>query len=394
MKLTLLANAEVYGPTPLGRVGVLVLDDRIVAVGREAGAGLVAAGHEVETIDLRGLTLTPGLVDGHYHPLGGGDYEGPLGRSTDIELGDLVRAGITTAVGVLGADYDSRNLSDLFMKSRELQMGGLTTFFYTGSFFLPPATLTGAVRRDIMYVDACVGVKFAISEAMAFNSEEEMARVAVEGVHGGNLAGKPGLVHLHVGERASSLDPLFGLIERTGLPASAFYPTHINRSDPDHMLPAVRFVEMGGTIDLTAIMSRRGGSGTGLRIPDALSNLLRLGVPIERVTFTSDGNVSMPVRDERRQQVGLFLAGVDFLTDEWRSAVRECGLPFEQVLLPVTATPARMLRLEGKKGCVAAGADADLVAWDDDLRPRTVLARGRAMMRDGEVLAKGPFEAR
>ena len=90
----------------------------------------------------------------------------------------------------------------------------------------------------------------------------------------------------------------------------------------------------------------------------------------------------------------MFLASVDFLTDEWRSAVRECGLPFEQVLLPVTATPARMLRLEGKKGCVAAGADADLVAWDDDLRPRTVLARGKVMMRDGEVLARGPFEAR
>src|SRR4029079_63842 len=156
---------------------------------------------------------------------------------------------------------------------------------------------------------------------MAINDELEMARVAVEGVHGGSLAGKPGIVHMHVGERASRLDPLFTIIEQTGLPAHRFYPTHINRSDPDHMQPAVKFVEMGGTIDLTAIMCPRGGSGTGVRIAEAFANLLTLGVPVERITFTSDGNVSMPIRNERREQIGLFNAGGEFLLDAWRGDV-------------------------------------------------------------------------
>jgi beta-aspartyl-dipeptidase (metallo-type) len=271
-------------------------------------------------------------------------------------------------------------------------MGGITALSYTGSFFLPPITLTGAVRRDIMVVESCIGVKFAISEEMAFNDELDMARVAVEGVHGGSLAAKPGIVHMHVGERASSLDPLFAMIERTGLPAHRFYPTHINRSDPNHMPAGARFVEMGGTIDLTAIMCPRGGSGTGVRMAEALRTLLNLGVPVERMTFTSDGNVSMPIRNERREQIGLFNAGVDFLLDEWRDAVRESGLPFAQMLLPVTANPARMLKMSDRKGCIKPGADADLVAWDRDLRPQTVIARGKQMMRDGELLAKGPFE--
>jgi beta-aspartyl-dipeptidase (metallo-type) len=159
------------------------------------------------------------------------------------------------------------------------------------------------------------------------------------------------------------------------------------------MRPAARFVEMGGTIDLTAVMAKRAGSKTGLRIPDALKNLLNLGVPIERMTFTSDGNVSMPERDAAGSPIRFFVAGVDYLTDEWRAAVNECGLPFAQMLLPVTQTPARVLKLAGKKGCIAAGADADLVAWDRDLRPRTVIARGKLMMRDGDLLVKGPFEA-
>ena len=387
---TVITGAEVYAPQPLGVVDVLIVGERIAAVGKDLARNLGAIGAEV--IDLTGRILTPGLIDGHYHPLGGGDYEGPLGRVTDIELGDIVRAGITTAVGVLGSDYDARNLNDLFMKSRELQMGGITAFFYTGSFFLPPVTLTGAVRRDIMVVESCIGVKFAISEEMAFNDEMDMAKVAVEGVHGGSLAGKPGVVHMHVGERASSLDPLFAMIERTGLPAHRFYPTHINRSDPDHMKPAAKFVEMGGTIDLTAIMCPRGGSGTGVRIAEAFANLLNLGVPVERITFTSDGNVSMPIRNERREQIGLFNAGVDFLLDEWRDTVRESGLPFEQMLLPVTINPARVLKMTGRKGCIAVGADADLVAWDDALCPQTVIARGNTMLDHGELLVKGPFE--
>ena len=147
------------------------------------------------------------------------------------------------------------------------------------------------------------------------------------------------------------------MIERTGLPAHRFYPTHINRDDPDHMEPAVTFVEMGGTIDLTAIMCPRGGSGTGVRIAEAFANLLNLGVPVERITFTSDGNVSMPIRNECREQIGLFNAGRRFPAR--RVAGRRCvraACPSSRCSCPVTANPARVLRMSGRKGCIAVGA--------------------------------------
>ena len=150
---TVITGAEVYGPQPLGIVDVLIVGERIAAVGKDLARGLGAISAVADVIDLSGRILTPGLIDGHYHPLGGGDYEGPLARATDIELGDIVRAGSRPRLGVLGSDYDARNLNDLVMKGRELEMGGFTLFFYTGSFFLPPVTLTGAVRRDIMLIE-------------------------------------------------------------------------------------------------------------------------------------------------------------------------------------------------------------------------------------------------
>ena len=68
------------------------------------------------------------------------------------------------------------------------------------------------------------------------------------------------------------------------------------------------------------------------------------------------------------------------------------GLPLEDALLPVTATPAALFRLGGK-GRIAVGADADLVALRaGDLALQHVLARGEPWVRDGVVVRRGPFE--
>lgn len=45
---------------------------------------------------------------------------------------------------------------------------------------------------------------------------------------------------------------------------------------------------------------------------------------------------------------------------------RNTGLPFEEVIKLATVNPARILRLENRKGNIAPGMDADLVLWDED----------------------------
>jgi beta-aspartyl-dipeptidase (metallo-type) len=64
----------------------------------------------------------------------------------------------------------------------------------------------------------------------------------------------------------------------------------------------------------------------------------------------------------------------------------------ETALQVVTSNPARILKLRGK-GRLAVGADADLTLLDPKaLDIRGVIAKGRWMMRDGELLVKGTFE--
>ena len=50
------------------------------------------------------------------------------------------------------------------------------------------------------------------------------------------------------------------------------------------------------------------------------------------------------------------------------------------------------MHLSGKKGCIAEGADADLVLLGQDLGIQAVFARGRQLVQDRQALVKGRFE--
>jgi beta-aspartyl-dipeptidase (metallo-type) len=56
----------------------------------------------------------------------------------------------------------------------------------------------------------------------------------------------------------------------------------------------------------------------------------------------------------------------------------------------VTSNVAAILKLSGK-GRVAAGMDADLLLLDEEDRIRHLLANGRWLVRDGEVIQRGAF---
>ena len=60
----------------------------------------------------------------------------------------------------------------------------------------------------------------------------------------------------------------------------------------------------------------------------------------------------------------------------WRRLIVDEGVPPSDALRVVTSNVADATGLR-RKGRIAAGMDADLVAFDDDWRIRTVIARGR-----------------
>lgn len=160
---TLVRDGEVWAPEAVGRKEILICGERILAMGEGLAPKAEALGR-VEVLDASGKFVVPGFIDQHIHFLGGGDFEGPLGRVPELHLSMITRGGVTTAVGCLGIDMDFKNLHGLLVKAHELERSGLTTYIYTGSFRIPSVCLTSSVRADLVLIDKVLGVKVALSE--------------------------------------------------------------------------------------------------------------------------------------------------------------------------------------------------------------------------------------
>jgi len=204
----------------------------------------------------------------------------------------------------------------------------------------------------------------------------ELARIAADARVGGMLAGKAGTVLVHVGDADDGLALLEAVCARHPLPRSQWLPTHVNRHAA-LLAHGERWAHAGGTVDLTT--STTPGLIADGEVPaaEAMARLLAAGVPLERITLSSDGQASLPQFDPDGRLLALDVAPIASLLDCVRALVREHGLALGDALAAATATPARVWGLP-RKGRLAVGADADVLLLDrDDLGLRATIAGGR-----------------
>ena len=385
--IELLRNAELYAPEPRGRAHLLVAGETIVWVGGSLPALPATLG--IREHDLEGRRVIPGFIDGHVHLTGGGGEAGPNTRVPPLGLSRFTAGGVTTAIGVLGTDDTVRSPAELVTVARGLIADGLSAYCYTGGYHFPPVTVTGSVRGDIVLIDLILGVgELAISDHRSSQPTlDELLRVAGDAHVGGLMAGKAGIVHLHVGDGQRGLDLVRQAIKSSEIPAAVFNPTHVNRRKAlfDEALALVR---EGCTIDITAFPVEEGEDAWPAAV--ALTRYLAAGLPPEKVTVSSDGGGCLPSFDEEGRVVALDVGRPSAMADTLKELLA-CGQPLERVLPAFTSNPAGLLMLP-HKGRLAAGSDADLVVLDPDGGVQDVMARGRWHVREGRPLIQGAFE--
>lgn len=225
----ILKGGHCFTPDDIGIKDILVVFDKIGGINDEITIDNLG---DVEIIDCRDCYICPGIIDQHVHITGGGGEQGPISRIPEVMFSQVIQAGVTTLVGVLGFDSVSRSIAGLLAKARGLEADGITTYIYTGSYGSPTETLTGRVLTDIVLLDKVIGVgEIAISDFRSFHPTLPDLRVlASEANGGGMLGGKAGILHLHVGDGKEGLEPLFRLIDESDFPIQMFVPTHINRN--------------------------------------------------------------------------------------------------------------------------------------------------------------------
>jgi beta-aspartyl-dipeptidase (metallo-type) len=387
--LTLLRNATVYAPTPLGRQQLLIGGERILWMGERVEA--LPTAWEIEEIDLADARVIPGLIDAHAHLTGGGGESGPASRVPPPALTRYTLGGVTTVVGVLGTDDVTRTTGELVVTARGLVEEGLSAWCHTGGYHVPPVTLTGSVRGDIVHVDRIIGIgEVAISDHRSSQpTVHELLRLGADAHVAGLMTGKAGIVHLHVGDGVRGLSMVREALAMSELPPRTFQPTHINRNRRlfDEAMAFAR--EQACMVDITDFPVA--ADEDAWSAADALDRWWAHGGPSDRVTVSSDGGGCLPEFDADGRVVRMGVGDSRALAATIAELLRR-GHPLERVLPPFTSTVARYLRLAGK-GAVAAGNDADLVVLDEAGGVREVMARGVWHVRGGRAIRRGTFES-
>src|SRR5215210_2326475 len=334
--LILIEDAEVYAPEPKGRQDVLIANGQIEKVGRLDRRKLDALGIEYEVIDGGGCVVTPGFIDPHEHLLGGSG-EGSLAlQSPELFIDEICRAGITTVVGTLGVDTTMKTLPGLLARVKALKEEGLSAYLWTGGYNVPPTTMLGDVRQDMMFIDECIGAgEIAISDERSLAPElHTLAQVVFDTHVGGLLTGKCGITHFHVGDSDKRLEPILNLLENFDIKPEWLFPTHVQRST-ELMDEAIAFANDGMAINIDVVEE------------DAAKwtkYYLERGGPPDKFTISSDADSTPP----------------DVFYGQICGLVVKHKIPLETALQFVTSNTAQILKLNAK-GKLEERCDADVL---------------------------------
>ena len=375
--ITLINNASVFRDGSWKHSDILIAGETVETVADAIDCSFPG----LHVIDAEGMRCIPGYIDQHVHITGGGGEGGFRNQVPPLPLSAPVRAGVTTLVGLLGTDGTNRSVESLAARAKAFNEMGLTAFFLTGAYEFPSPTVTGSVKKDIVMLQECIGVKIAISDHHSMNMDKrDLVWLISQARQAGILSGKVGITHFHTGSGKAQLDMLFDIVETTDIPIANLRPTHLGGKFD----AAMRWTKLGGYADFTC-------GNEHIHTAGIVSRALEQGAK-GMVTMSTDGNGSFPIWNEKNEMIGIGAGKIDNLHGVVKSLVKDKGLPLEEAIKPCTENVAKALALYPKKGCIAAGSDADLTFLADDLSVDSVFAKGRLMVHHGILQFTAPFE--
>lgn len=375
--MILIKNTKILGKKNKDRI--LIGNDRIVDIFSGKSPYKVD-----EVFDACGKTVIPGLIDQHIHITGGGGEGGFHTRVPEIGLSKLVEAGITTAVGLLGTDSETRSVENLVAKSIALTNEGIKTYSLTGSYAYPSPTITGSIKKDIIFINQLIGVKIAINDHRDSSlSYKELQRIGSEARIAGMISGKSGHVTIHMGDGKFYFEQINDALKYSNLPITTFRPTHVNRNKELYG-EAIKFATNGGYIDLTTSMSKD--------LTDIKSyKKAKESNVLDKITFSSDGFGSWSNYDDKGNLIEIGYSPVNTGLKAIKELVKS-GEKLEDAIKPFTSNVAKALKLDKEIGYLKKGYIANLLLLDENLDLDTVISNGKFMMKDKNMLVKGTYE--
>jgi N-acetylglucosamine-6-phosphate deacetylase len=365
---------------------VLVDGERIAAVGRRDEVAVPASARRH---DKSGLTVVPGFIDVHIHGAAGYDVM----DSTPEAL-----AAITSSVGARGTTSLVATTvtarADSIARAAEAVAGWMERVARERGVSAPSAEILGMHFEGPFISRARRGVHpeewIAAPSIALFRRLLGAARGAARIV---TLAPElPGAAELI--DEATRAGVIVSMGHTDASYAEAMAAISRGARHAAHVFNAMRPFAHRETGVLGAILTSPNVTAEliadGVHVDDAAIRVLLAAKEPQGVILVSDGTAATGMPDGK-YRLGTFevsvaggvarnsggkLAGSTLTLDRALRHMIALGVPLREVLPMLTSNPARLLGLEGRKGCLAAGADADLVLLDDQFDVAGVMTRG------------------
>lgn len=361
---------------------VVVEDGRIVAAGRREAFSLPA---DTREFDARPWTLAPGFVDIHIHGAGGRDLMETDPAALAAVAATVARFGTTTIV----ATTVTAPADDILASLRAL--GQAARNGPAGKSGTPAAELVGIhlegpfisrTRRGVHSPESIVAPSPALLDRF-LDAADGSARILT-------LAPElPGALDLIDRVRGAGMIAAIGHTDATYEQASAAIDRGARHAV--HVFNAMRPFSHRDTGVLGAVLTRPELSAEviadGVHVDPPALEILVKAKGVAQVILVTDGTAATGMPDGS-YRLGMFdmsvsggvcrdaqgrLAGSTLTLDRAVTRMAGLGVPLADAVRMATLNPARRLGLDARKGCIAPGADADLVFLDEALRVAAVM---------------------
>jgi len=365
---------------------VLVQNGKIAAVG--TGVGIP---DQAETIDARGMVMTPGFVDAHTH----------MGMSWQELAGE---ADTNESTGVVNAHLraiDSVDPKDIAFGDA-VEAGATTVMIHPGKLMVWRQTISPIAgqsvvmkthgkmaRREILREPA--GMKMAFGDAVAeFLTSRNIgpnSRMGIVGLVRGVLHEAQQYRDKGRGNGSGDRDLK---LEALSLVLSRQIPAHVHVHRADDILTVLRLGQEFG-IDLVLEHATEGHL--------VVEALAESGVPcvVGPITRARSSRAMRELQNLSQKTPGILAAAgvkvalmtdhptepIQFLPIIAGEAVREGMVP-EEALKAITINAAEIMGVADRVGSIEVGKDADLVVHDGD--PLEAMTRIRLVVADGQVV--------
>ncbi|MFF4243714.1 N-acetylglucosamine-6-phosphate deacetylase [Streptomyces sp. NPDC001822] len=368
---TVLAGARVVLPTGTVENGRVIVEGTRIAGSTPEGA---------RTVDLSGHLVVPGFVDIHNH--GGGGASFATGSAEDVLAG--VRAhrahGTTTVVAstVTGeTDFLARQAG---MLSELVEQGELAGIHFEGPFISP--CRKGAHSEGLLRDPDPAEVRKLLEAARGTAKMVTLATELPGGIESVRLLAEHGVIAA-VGHTDATYEQTVEAID-----AGATVATHLYNAMPaiGHRTPgpvSALLEDERVTVELINDGTHLHPAAFGLAYHHAGADRVALITDAMDAAGAGDGHYELgPLAVEVRDGVARLVEGGSIagstltLDTAFRRAVTIDGIPVEDVVQSISATPARLLGMYDRVGSLDPGKDADLVVLDADFTLKGVMRRG------------------